>query len=197
MPTPGGDKMQCVYIDFMLIQISKQFFKSPFSLFYSDDINIHRRILGRTIVEEGARPILHLSWCAWEGSNGDARAATSISYEGRGTMTQSFDAAINEVFIPAGQNATRWIYGAYEYNDATCIVIQSPSSLDAQTYTIETSFDGITGGTLNDGTNDIGPPATGKTRQYTEMLGARYWRIKSSGNAASNRIFLVSKQWTS
>ncbi len=110
-------------------------------------------------------------------------------------MTQSFDARIHEVVILSGQTATRNIVGVYEYSDATAINIQSPATMDAGTYVIQTSFDGTTWAALNDGSNDIGPPAAGKSRQYVEMLSFPFWRI-SGPSAGANRTFLVSKQWT-
>jgi hypothetical protein len=111
-------------------------------------------------------------------------------------MTQSFDARLHDVVILSGQSATRAIHGLYEYSDATCIFIQSPGALDAGTYVIQTSANGVDGWVnLNDGSNDIGPPAAGKSRQYVEMIGSPYWRI-SGPSAAANRTFIVSKQWT-
>jgi hypothetical protein len=110
-------------------------------------------------------------------------------------MTQSFDARIHDVAISASGTATRAIKGVEEYSDATCINIQSPGTLDAGTYIIQTSFDGSTWATLNDGSADIGPPAAGKSRQYVEMLSFPFWRI-SGPSAAALRTFLVSKQWT-
>jgi hypothetical protein len=111
--------------------------------------------------------------------------------------TQSFDARLHDVVIPSGQSTTRAIFGTYEYSDATAIVIQAPATLDALTFTIEISNDGSTWATLNDGINNLPVPAAGKAIQYTEVLGSKYFRIKSSGNVAEDRTFLVSKQWTS
>ena len=111
--------------------------------------------------------------------------------------TQSFDARLHDVVIPSGAAVTRSIFGTYEYSDATAIVIQSPATLDALTFTIETSNDGTNFATMSDGTNNIPVPAAGKAIQYTDMLGSKYFRIKASGNVAADRIFLVSKQWTS
>lgn len=111
-------------------------------------------------------------------------------------MTQSFDARLFNVVIPSGSNVTRTISGAYEYSDATAITIQSPATLDALTFTIEISNDGTNFATLNTGTVDLTVPAAGKAIQYTDMLGARFFRIKASGNVSANREFLVSKQWT-
>lgn len=111
--------------------------------------------------------------------------------------TQSFDARIHDVVIPSGQNATRAIFGTYEYSDATAIVIQSPATLDALTFTIEVSADSSTWATLTDGTNPLPTPGASQAMQYTDMLGSKYFRIKASGNVAEDRTFLVSKQWTS
>jgi hypothetical protein len=111
-------------------------------------------------------------------------------------MTQSFDARLFDIVIPSGSSVTRSISGAYEYSDAVAITIQSPATLDALTFTIEISNDGTNFATMSDGTNNIPVPAAGKAIQYTDMLGARAWRIKASGNVAADRTFLVSKQWT-
>lgn len=111
--------------------------------------------------------------------------------------TQSFDARIHDVVIPSGQNATRAIFGTYEYSDATAIVIQSPATLDALSFSIEVSADSSTWATLTDGFSNLPVPGAGKAAQYTEMLGSKYFRIKASGNVAEDRTFLVSKQWTS
>lgn len=110
-------------------------------------------------------------------------------------MTQSFDARIHNVVIASGNTETRQIHGVYEYSDATAIVIQSPATLDAGTYVIQTSNDGTTFTTLSDAGGDIAAPAAGKSRQYIEMLGSRFFRI-SGPSAAADRTFLVSKQWT-
>jgi len=111
-------------------------------------------------------------------------------------MSLAFDARIHDVTVPTGQNASRWIFGTYEYSDATAITIQSPAGLDAGTWTIEVSNDGTTASALNDGTSDIPVPAAGKARQYIEMIGFKFFRIKCSVNVAETRTFLVSKQWT-
>jgi len=112
-------------------------------------------------------------------------------------MSQSFDAPIHNVVIASGTNATRAIFGTYEYSDATAITIQSPATLDGLTFTIEISNDSSTWATLSDGLNDIPVPIAGKAAQYTDMLGSKYFRIKASGNVAADRTFLVSKQWIS
>ena len=110
-------------------------------------------------------------------------------------MTTSFDARLWDVVVLSGQTTTRAINGNYEYSDATAINIQSPATLDAGTYVIQVRNDGVNWANLNDGTNDIAPPAAGKSRQYIEMLGAKEWRI-SGPSAAADRTFIVNKQWT-
>lgn len=111
-------------------------------------------------------------------------------------MSQSFDGAIESVVISSGGTTTRWIEGVKEYSDATAICIQSPSALDAGTYTIEVSRDGSTAATLTDAGGDLSVPAASKARQYTEIHGFKYFRIKGP-TAAADRTFIVSKQWTS
>ena len=110
-------------------------------------------------------------------------------------MSTAFDSRLWDVVIASGQTATRAIHGNYEYSDATAILIQSPATLDAGAYVIQTSNDGTTFTTLSDAGGDIAAPAAGKSRQYIEMLGSRFFRI-SGPSAAADRTFLVSKQWT-
>jgi hypothetical protein len=110
-------------------------------------------------------------------------------------MSTSFNARINDVVIPNGSNASRAIFGDYEYSDASVITIQSPATLDALTFTIELSQDGSTWATATDGANDIPVPLVGEAIQYTEMLSSRYFRIKASGNVVADTTFAVTKQW--
>lgn len=110
-------------------------------------------------------------------------------------MSQSFDARLHDVVISSGQTTTRAIFGPYEYSDATALVIQSPATLDALTFTLEISNDGTNWATLSDGTAPLPFPAAGNAIQYTDMLGSKYFRIKASGAVAADRTFLVSKQW--
>lgn len=110
-------------------------------------------------------------------------------------MTMSFDSRLHDVVISSGGTTTRSINGSYEYSDATAIIIQSPATLDAGTYTIEVSNDGSTWATLEDAGGNLGVPAATKARQYTEILGSRFFRIKGP-TAAADRTFIVSKQWT-
>lgn len=110
-------------------------------------------------------------------------------------MTQSFDGAIENVVILSGATTTRSIEGVDSYSDATAICIQSPAALDAGTYSIEVSRDGATWATLEDAGGDITVPAASKARQYTEIHGFKWFRIKGP-TAGADRTFLVSKQWT-
>lgn len=111
-------------------------------------------------------------------------------------MTSSFNGVIHEVTVANGASTTRWIDANIEYADATQIHIQSPAAMDAGTWTIETSQDASTAATLSNGTADIGPPGAGKSRSYTEMLGSKYFRIKTSVAVGSLHTFRVSKQFT-
>lgn len=110
-------------------------------------------------------------------------------------MSQSFDAAIENVVILSGETSTRAIEGVDEYSDATAICIQSPGTLDAGTYSIQVSRDGSTWATLEDAGGDLSVPAANKARQYTEIHGFKFFRI-TGPTAGANRTFLVSKQWT-
>jgi hypothetical protein len=111
-------------------------------------------------------------------------------------MSVSFNAALADVVVASGAAVSRSVRSADEYSDATAVCIISPAALTAATYTIEVSFDGTTFVTLNDGAADIGPPAAGKGRQYVELIGFNFWRIKQSSNAAADITFKVTKQWT-
>ena len=112
--------------------------------------------------------------------------------------TQSFDALLHDTSIAAGQTTTRAIFGTYEYSDATAIVIQSPSSLPAVSFTIEVSPDSSAWATLTDGFSNLPVPGAGKAAQYTEMLGAKYFRLKASASVGETAVaFRISKQWTS
>ena len=110
-------------------------------------------------------------------------------------MSQSFDAAIENVVILSGATTSRSIGAVDSYSDATAICIQSPSTLDAGTYIIQVSRDGSTWATLEDAGGDITVPAANKARQYTEIHGFKWFRL-SGPTAAADRTFLVSKQWT-
>lgn len=110
--------------------------------------------------------------------------------------TQAFQSRIENVVVEEGDSSTRWIIGNLEYADATQIYIQAPSFLDAGTWTIETSVDGATPADLYLNGNAVTAPAAGTAETYTVMIGAPYWRIASSGAAAADRAFLVSKQYT-
>ena len=110
-------------------------------------------------------------------------------------MSQSFNAGIADITIANGGTTSRGVRGVYEYDDATCITIQAPAAMTNATV-IEVSQDDVTYAVLNDGTSDIAGPAAGKSRQYTEMLGHKYWRLVSAGNEGALRTFKVTKRWT-
>lgn len=110
--------------------------------------------------------------------------------------TVSFVGGLADITIETGQTSSRIVNAAYETADATAVTLMAPATLDAATFTLEGSQDGTTFYTLNDGSSDIGPPAVNKCRQYTELMGYQYWRIKSSGSAAAPRTWKASKQWT-
>lgn len=110
-------------------------------------------------------------------------------------MSQSFNAALKDVVILSGATTSRAVEGVYEYDDAAAITMQAPATL-AETCTLEVSQDSTTFVTLNDGTADIAPPLAGKGRQYIELIGWKYWRIKAGSAAAADRTFKVTKTWT-
>jgi len=76
-------------------------------------------------------------------------------------------------------------------NGATCdgICIIGPPAVDAGTYVLSVSHDGITFATLHDGTADVAPPGAAKARIY---LGFKFIFIKITGpSAAADRNFIV------
>ncbi len=111
-------------------------------------------------------------------------------------MSVSFDGWIADVVVASAGTRSRTVSGKDEYSDATAITIQSPATLDGGTWLLRVSQDGSTFAVLNDGTADIGPPGAGKARQYTELLGFKFWEIYNASGTAADRTFKVSKQWT-
>ena len=110
-------------------------------------------------------------------------------------MTNSFNGGIADVTIANGGTTSRSVRGVYEYDDATCITIQSPAALTG-TVGIQVSQDASTYAALHDGTAVINAPAAGQARQYTELLGWKYWRLVSGSAEGAERTFKVTKQWT-
>ena len=101
-------------------------------------------------------------------------------------MSKGFGNTFDDVTIAIGNTVSRVVSGALETADAVQITLQAPSSLEAGTYTFEVSnvynadpanYADADFVTLNDGSADIGPPAAGKGRSYTEMVGFHAWRI--------------------
>lgn len=110
--------------------------------------------------------------------------------------TVSFIASLPDLVVASSGTTSNSMDAKYQTSDANAVVIAAPASLDAVTYTLQVSMDNTTYYTLSDGTADIGPPAAGKARQYTELLGWPYFRIAQSGAAASSRTFKCFKQFT-
>jgi hypothetical protein len=124
-----------------------------------------------------------------------SKGSQNPTLSGHNMGTQTFTSSIADVVVASGGTTSRTVEARGEYADATAITIQAPATL-AETCTIEVSSDGTTFVTLSDGTADIGPPAAGKGRQYIEMNGFAYWRIKAGSAAAADRTFKVWKQWS-
>lgn len=112
-------------------------------------------------------------------------------------MSVHFNASLSDVTIASGGTTSRSVFSDYEYSDARFLSIQSPGTLDAATFTIEVSQDGITWATLATQAANVVVPAAGKAIQYTEMLSSKYFRIKASAAVGADRVFKVSKQWIS
>lgn len=103
--------------------------------------------------------------------------------------------ALQSATIPNGSAVSNIIDSAKNYTGLNQIIlIQAPAALDALTFTIQVSNDGITFTTLtSDGTTALTLPGAGKAKPYYfELAAAKYWRIASSGNVAADRVFLVS-----
>lgn len=121
-------------------------------------------------------------------------------------MGTGFNAVLADVVIASGDTKSRVIRATEEYADAASLNIQAPAALDAVAYTIEVSskyraptdtYVDADFVTLNDGTSDIAPPAAGKGRAYTEIVGFQAFRIKQGGaGAGADRTFMVSKNFT-
>lgn len=104
----------------------------------------------------------------------------------------NFVRAVTDLTIAIAATATRWVDSTLETADASKISITFPAAVDAGTYVIQTSFDGVTvHGTLNTGSADVALPAVGKTVQYDNII-APYWRI-SGPAAAAERTIRVAK----
>lgn len=79
--------------------------------------------------------------------------------------------------------------------DAESVLIEAPAVLDAGTYTLSVSQDGVTYVTLQDSTaTDQKVPGAGKGIVYylSDLGGAQYLKI-SGPQAAADRVFKVSK----
>ena len=108
--------------------------------------------------------------------------------------TQTFTSSLADITISSGGTTSRTV-SREETSDAVAITLQAPATL-SETLTIETSFDGTTFATLNDGSSDIAPPLAGKARQYTELVGWNYWRLKAGSAVGADRTFKAWKQWS-
>ena len=102
-----------------------------------------------------------------------------------------FSAQLENVVVANAGTDSRAVDTALECADATGIYIEAPATL-AETPTIQTSCDGTTWVTLNNGTSDVAPPLAGKGCVYDNLV-APYWRIHFAGAAAAERIFKVRK----
>lgn len=111
-------------------------------------------------------------------------------------MTQSFTANAHNFTIPDGGTNSNVLSFA-ELGDAAQVVLYAPAAINGGgTLTFEISRDNSTWVTLNDGTNDIGPPAAGKGRPYTEFLGANYVRVHGTSVVTGDTVWGISKTYT-
>lgn len=135
--------------------------------------------------------------CVWRGVIVSLSLETSVlnTLYRELIMSASFNGNAPPLTIPSGASVSNALDFA-SYSDAASIILYAPATLDALTFTIEGSRDGITFMTLYDGAADIAPPPAGKCRQYIEMIGLNFFRIKASGNVAADRTWSVTKTWT-
>lgn len=95
----------------------------------------------------------------------------------------------------ANGNTTSNVLDYTVLGDAESILIEAPAALDAGTYTLEVSQDGVTYVTLQDSSAaDQKVPGAGKGIVYylSDLGGAQHLRIKGPA-AAADRVFKVSK----
>lgn len=109
-------------------------------------------------------------------------------------MSQSFDSNLEDLVILSGATSSRVVDAEAESADAAAIMIYGPVTL-AESVVIAVSYDNVTFVTLHDGTADIASPLAGKARQYTELQGAKYWKLLAGGAVAADRTFKVAKNW--
>lgn len=111
----------------------------------------------------------------------------TISFQKQFTLTVPLGAAVSASF-PSNV-----------FEDMVAMLIQAPAVL-VETVTFETNA-------LRDGTGawsvlqddtpaDVAGPTAGKSRFYNQLLHAPAFRIKLNGNAAADRAFILSGQWT-
>lgn len=98
--------------------------------------------------------------------------------------------------IPSGAAVSNSLEVAKTIGDAFVVGIQSPSTLDALTFKLQVSYDNATWADLyiTDSVVLATLPATGLARPYYDLCCFKYIRAAASGNVASDRVFIVSKQ---
>jgi hypothetical protein len=113
-------------------------------------------------------------------------------------MTVSFDSLLPSLVILSGATVSNILNAKEHYGDAVGITIQSPGTLDAGTYSIQVSSDGVTFATWQEGATlaDVAVPAVNKATMYETLVGFMYIRL-AGPTAAADRTFKVSKHWTS
>ena len=106
----------------------------------------------------------------------------------------NFIATCMDLTIAASGTSTRWVDSTIETSDAVQIGLTAPAALDAGTYSIQISFNGVTSaGTINDGSADVVVPGASKHCQYVPFV-APFWRI-AGPSAVAARVFKLTKQW--
>lgn len=103
-----------------------------------------------------------------------------------------------DLTIPSGAAVSNVLNAKQHYEDAAAIVIQSPATLDALTFKIEVSIDGVTYVDYQEGATlaDVPMPAADNGIALDLLCAWPYFRLAASGNVAADRVFMVAKHFT-
>lgn len=112
-----------------------------------------------------------------------------------------FEADLPDITIPNAGTVSPVVKAREQYSDAESIMLHSPSTLDAATFTIEVTDDPEVAAPVyetleDDAGTDVTLPAVSRARRYSqELTGSKGFRLKSSVAVAADRIWKASKQW--
>lgn len=117
-------------------------------------------------------------------------------------MSQNLHAGVEPISIEASGTVSRWV-SREEIGDADVITLYGPATLDAFTFTIETTSDNVLDPTItpvvtthqDDTPADIAPPLANKSRTYFDLPSVGAFRIKSSSAVVAKRTWRCTKQF--